>query len=93
MTETTNYNGWSNRETWLAYTWLTNDEFGYELLTMAKLEYGEDCERAQWISEQYEDSLNTALIQEQVFGEGSLFRDLLSDAFERINWTEIIRNS
>ena len=32
QTVATEYNGWSNRETWLVNLWLTNDECYYEEL-------------------------------------------------------------
>jgi hypothetical protein len=88
---TTTYQGWSNYETWLAYVWLTNDEYGSELLRKAKWEPGEDYEQAQWLSDQYEESLYASLNYDNVFGEASLYRDLIQSAFNSINWAEIVR--
>ena len=90
---TTAYQGWSNYETWVARVWLTNDEYGSELLRQAKWEPGEPCEQAQWLCDQYEESLYASLNYDNVFGEASLFRDLIQHAFDSINWTEIVRAS
>ena len=76
----------------LAYMWLTNDEYGVELLNKAKREPGEACDQAQWLCDQYEESLYAVLNYDNAFGEASLFRDLIETAFEEINWTEIVRH-
>ena len=83
-------NGWSNYETSLAYSWLSNDEAGQTLLRKAKYQQGDLSVQAQWLCDQYEESLYASLTYDQVFGEASLFRDLIQHAFDRINWTEII---
>lgn len=92
MSETTGYNGWSNYETWLAYVWLTNDKYGSELLRDAKREPGEVWDQGQWLCDRYEESLHAALDYDNAFGEASLFRDLITGAFQRINWIEIVKS-
>ena len=88
---TTNHK-WSNNETALAYMWLINDEYGIELVNKAKRGPGEVYDQAQWLCDQYEESLYAVLNYDNVFGEASLFRDLIETAFDEIRWTEIIRH-
>ena len=52
------YNGWSNRETWLASLWLNNEESSYELLTQAYKCSSTDFERADWLEKQLRDQLD-----------------------------------
>jgi hypothetical protein len=84
---------WSNNETKLANMWLTNDEYGYELLRQMEWIPGEVCDKAQWLCDQYEESLYSVLNYDNAFGESSLFRDLIQTAFDEINWREIVENN
>ena len=81
------YNGWSNRETWLANLWLCNDESNYSVLTDALRVEGETFEKADWLERhlcwQLEDEIN----------EASLWQDLLNLAFDRISWIEVIEKN
>ena len=81
------YNGWSNRETWLASLWLTNDEASYEVLKRAHRAGDSDFERADWLERQLRDQLDDEA------SESSMWSDLLSTAFYRINWVEVIENN
>jgi hypothetical protein len=87
MTASTDYNGWSNRETWLASLWLNNDEASYRVLLEAKKYAKTDFGRADWLESQLREQLNDQA------GESSMWSDLLSTAFYRIDWVEVIANN
>ena len=87
LTTTSTYNGWSNRETWLASLWLTNDQASYSLLLEAQRTGDSDFARADWL----ERELREQLAEEA--SDASMWSDLLSTAFHRINWVEVIENN
>ncbi len=81
QTVTTEYNGWTNRETWVVNLWLTNDECYYnELCDVIKNfdtteEQAEELEQyAHWIID---------------IDEASMTTDLLTASLGRVNWYEI----
>jgi len=81
------YNGWSNRETWLASLWLTNDQASYNLLLEAQRAGDSDFARADWLERELREQLN------EEAGDASMWADLLNTAFYRINWVEVIENN
>ena len=88
QTLTTEYNGWSNYETWLANLWLTNDESNYALLQEAlSKDMWRTYEQAEWLEMMLRYELDDEI------DEPCLWRDLLRAAFGRINWSEIIENN
>jgi hypothetical protein len=86
-TESQTYNGWANRETWLSSLWLTNDEAGYELLVTACKQSGTLFAKADWLERQMREMLD------EKCADASLWSDLISTAFYRINWVEVIEGS
>jgi len=73
------YNGWTNRETWLANLWLDNDQSqGYFLKAAAELSVSD---LAAALEDYY-----TSTLPELPSG---LYADLLAGAVARINWREI----
>lgn len=87
MSEPTTYNGWSNRETWVASLWLTNDQASYRLLLGALKSGDSDFACAEWLEEQLRDQLA------EEAGDASMWADLLNTAIYRINWVEVIENN
>ena len=87
MPEATTYNGWSNRETWLASLWLTNEEVSFDLLRQAIKYSCDNSEQAAWL----EESLRLQLSWE-VDDDANLWSDLLTTAFGRINWLEVVEH-
>ena len=81
------YNGWSNRETWLASLWLNNDEASYALLLEAGRQGEEPFDRADWLERQLREQL------EDTMDEASMWCDLINTAFNRINWVEVVERS
>ncbi len=86
-TISTTYNGWCNRETWLVNLWLSNDEGSYALLREAIRSGDSDFARADWLERELRDQL----VDEA--GNASMWSDLLSTAFCRVNWVEVIEHS
>lgn len=81
------YNGWSNRETWLANLWLTNEEGSYTTLMKAVENFKESWKGAEWLKNRLEDQLDCEI------EVPCLWQDLLQDAFSHIDWIEIIENN
>jgi hypothetical protein len=81
------YNGWSNRETWLASLWLNNNQTSYLVLLEALERNESGFKKADWLKSQLEDLMNDLSL------EASLWSDLLSTALARVNWLEVIENN
>lgn len=83
------YNEWSNRETWLANLWLTNDESLYSQLLEAIELHESASVKAEWLAERVQEQLDWHLEEE----EASLWVDMLRSSFYRVDWVEIIRTN
>ena len=82
QTLTAEYNGWTNRETWVVNLWFTNDECYYEELRSIIKNFDID-EQAEEI-EQYAHWIIDV-------NEASMTTDLLSISLGRVDWHEIAR--
>ena len=83
QTLTAEYNGWTNRETWVVNLWFTNDECYYEELRSIIKNFDSD-EQAEEI-EQYAHWIIDV-------NEASMTTDLLSStSLGRVDWHEIAR--
>ena len=85
QTATTEYNGWTNRETWTVNLWLTNEECYYRQLQEILHDY-EDREQA----EELEQACRFIVERHDDIG---LRGDLINLVLARVNWQEIIDNT
>ena len=85
QTVATEYNGWTNRETWMVNLWLTNEECYYHQLQEILHDYegreqAEELEQAcRFIVERHDDT--------------GLRGDLIGTVLARVDWQEIIDNN
>jgi hypothetical protein len=86
-TTTVEYNGWTNRETWLANLWLTNDEGGYGFFEGILRRYDTNEARAANLEYLLRDQMESEV------EEPDMFTELLATAFNRVNWLEIIESN
>jgi hypothetical protein len=87
MSDISTYNGWVNRETWLASLWLTNDPVSYAVLTEALELDASDFVKAEWL----ENHLKVEMYDLPL--EASLWCDLLGTALARVDWREVVENN
>ena len=86
-TVTTEYNGWSNRETWLVNLWLSNDIGSYEFLQgICK----KDCERWEKV-EELEAHFQEQL--EDMYDFPTFWSELIGTALDRVDWYQVVENN
>lgn len=91
------YNGWSNYETWCVSLWLSNDE-GYYNLTREMAEtfaadYDDDAECAWRFAEGLKAFVDDLPEVEAVqSGPATFVVDLLGSALGHVDWAEIAHN-
>ncbi len=83
------YNGWSNRETWLASLWINNEWIFYSQLRKAKQLNELESVQAEWLAERVYKQLDWYLEDEVA----SLWVDMLRTAFNRVDWCEVINKN
>lgn len=84
QTIATEYNGWTNRETWTVNLWLTNDDYYYDEL----------CD----IIKDFDHYDQPYEIQQYVhwiidIADATMTSDLLETCLRRVNWQEIAENN
>ena len=83
QTVTTEYNGWSNRETWVVNLWLGSEPEYYDVISHIISDFEPDeqpTELEAWVREEF-DRLDMG---------ASLWSDLLGTSLGRVNWYEIV---
>ncbi len=79
------YNGWPSYETWLVFTWLTNDPLTYEdCVSLARA--ADDVHDAARALKGYVEDLSPVL------EEASLCTDLVNAALGCVDWAELARH-
>jgi hypothetical protein len=79
------YNGWPSYETWLVYTWLTNDPVTSEDCT-SLARAADDVHDAADALKGYVEELSPQL------EEASLCTDLVNAALSRVDWAALARH-
>ncbi|GAC1390936.1 MAG: hypothetical protein NVSMB46_01810 [Candidatus Saccharimonadales bacterium] len=87
MNESTLYNGWTNRETWLVSLWLNDVPAGVSVLQDAYARHESNFARADWLQEQINDEMYNLDLG------ASLWSDLLSTSLAKVNWLEVIEDN
>ena len=82
QTVATEYNGWSNRETWLVNMWLTNDRCYYDELSeiIKNFDLDEQAEELERYVRFITDTDNSI----------GIVGDLLNTSLGRIDWVEVV---
>jgi hypothetical protein len=78
------YHGWPTYETWLVYTWLTNDAatYGLVLATLADARTGHADEALKMLVEE----------MEPLADEVGLHHDLLTASYGHVDWRALARS-
>jgi hypothetical protein len=77
------YNGWTNKETWLVYLWLSNDQASDTQWRAVGREVSNVRTFADVLQQEIEEGTETIL------SRSGLYTDLLNTALGRVDWTEV----
>ena len=84
-TVTTEYNGWSNRETWIVNLWMTGDQGYYEQLCEIISSHDSLDDQAEaledWIRFEYDGEYS------------SIWADLINNSLAEVSWYEIVEKN
>jgi hypothetical protein len=94
MSKETDYNGWSNKATWLVNVWMNND-YNLYIHYLTRLnnvwentpDYNE---RDYAITEEFKEIVQEVISDEH--RENGLAYDLLQYSFNSVNWSELIKH-
>ena len=86
-TVTTEYNGWSNRETWLVNLWLSNDIDSYEFLRSICRKNCELWQKAEEVEAYFQEQL------EDMYEEPTFWSDILGTALDRVDWHRVVESN
>ena len=87
MIQYAEYNGWTNRETWMVNMWLTNEQYSYEVLQRI-------VQTSQTVNEQAQELESIVRDDAACCGsESSMWSDLLGVGLGRVNWCEIVESN
>lgn len=83
QTIATDYNGWSNRETWIVNLWMTGDQGYYEQLFEIISSHDSLDDQAEtledWVRFEYSGEYS------------SIWADLINNSLAEVDWYEIVK--
>ena len=92
------YNGWTNYETWAVNLWMGNDSGSYDWATALAFEAWKDAKATTILTRSEEARYRLASYLKDHFGneencpllgEANVYTDLLNAALSEVNWQEI----
>lgn len=86
------YNGWTNKPTWLLNLWLTNEVMSYDYYVGLADEYLDEYKSEREAVHQLAEQLKDEVEYSEELGDVSLETDLLSWAKAYINYKEVAQH-
>jgi hypothetical protein len=85
----TEYNGWTNYETWVVALWMNNSESnGYRSVLIADTKDLAKSKQISWLA----DALQVWVDEDKPLVNSSLYLDLINASLSKVNWREIATN-
>ena len=89
----TQYNGWTNYETWVVKLWMDNDpgDYAYWLDEAAEVFNDRDPDNPDDVGDSHilADALRDKHLEQCPIADASVFADLIGAAMSEVNWHEI----